>query len=489
MNKRVILILILSLTFMLGLMITGYSQDFDYNTQVRDSRNLYKGESFTIEFSNMTVGGTYPVRIERLSRDGTLHSVLSSVNIVPLSDGTYAWSFDISAYYTIPEGGFPFRIVDDTTGRVLEYMYITDTPSVSFTSSGDRRGPYEAVGIGDIVYNDYGVGLLHNPEDTTGISVSSDGYILLHYRLPIASTSATYTIRLYNELTNESYDITSDDIYEYQADGTGAPQARRSYIVLSPNSVYPSIIDEDSANLAWSTGFNPMRANLAEGVYSYELLDETLARVATGESVLLVTNEPKLWELTSPRFRIREGSVKTWVIYRYSETISSVYNNHLFEDMLTSTYYSDRLATYSEVTEIMYRTEYLYTGEGLARWDIETTENFNNGLTAGSYYFYLTESYEVYEVAQLDDSLNNMLESFGLSGTLGELFFSVLIIILTSLGLAYINAGSTVIMIAVLGLVGVFSLLGFIPIWLIVGVLIFGGIGLLNSFGSGGGAD
>lgn len=83
------------------------------------------------------------------------------------------------------------------------------------------------------------------------------------------------------------------------------------------------------------------------------------------------------------------------------------------------------------------------------------------------------------------ESLNEYLDTVGLGSTFGQLFFTVMIIIFIVLALNLIDAPTPIIVISAIGLVIVATAFGFIPIWVILGI-VMATVGLIYTNISGG---
>lgn len=441
-----------------------------------------------ISFTNLETYEDYSIKVNRLDDNGEyreqIYGTINNSGSEGVIDFTYEFKDDLE------EHGFPYEVEIAKEGQSYTTImkgYVAEPPSEDFRSSGVNRGSYEAVGMGTVVYNSNGEGYLHDEENHTQVLTEYGDYMLLHYRFPSASKSDEHIIRIFDENNQEiELEISTKDIYEFQ--GNDDAKARRSFILVNTNGEIPAFVD-DRADTSFTVRDNPFKAQVEKGVYSYELEDTVNNEYYKGESVWLVgENGNEEFNLYPERDSIREGYSIIWNVIRNTEEISEVYNRHFFVDIPKQEEYGNQIENeYKERSQIRYRvSDDIGVGEeGSVYWSIEktldgdTVVDWQNGRSGSEYTFTFKEDYEIRFAKEIEDALTDFLDSIGLSDEAGQIMFVMISIVAVSAGLAFIGAGLPVLMIANFGLIGVFALIGFIPLWLIIGLIMLAVMGLM----------
>jgi hypothetical protein len=445
-----------------------------------------KEQPVDIDFTGLEPNKDFSVSVQRLDSNGrvieTIHSAIISSNVDGIANFTYVFGDNFNDF---KQRGFPYQVKFE--GITVMKGYVAEPPSDDFRSSGVYRGYFEAVGMGTVVYNEFGEGLLHDEKNHAQVLTEENGYMLLHYRLPIASIDNEHIIRIFNENNQEiELTISSNDIYAFQ--GNTDAEARRSFILVNTSGEELPFVDERAYSLSWVNGDNPFKAKVDKGVYTYELEDTVDVETYKGESVWLVGNKDNQeFDLYADRTDIREGHVIRWNVIRETKEIADVYNSHTFFDVPSQENFGDEIEDgYERNTLIRYRVDdSIGVGEyGCVSWFIEktlvagTVVDWQNGISGSEYAFYFEEDYEIRSPAEIADALTDFLDNIGLGDEAGKVMFTMLSIIAVSAGLAFAGVGTTVILIANFGLVGLFALIGFIPLWLIIGLIMLAVAGL-----------
>lgn len=488
--KKGLLFVVLTLLMIFAFALPASAQNWD--SEVNNAYFHYAGgdagteQPVDIDFSDLDTYEDFSVSVQRLDSNGNVTETIHNATIT--SDGDGEASFEYEFEDDFEEHGFPYQVKFE--GTTVMKGFVAEAPSEDFRSEGDYRGSFEAVAMGKVVYNEGGEGLLHDAEKHEQVLTEHGDYMLLHYRLPVASEDDEHIIRIFDE-NNEETEITisSEDIYEFQ--GNTDEDARRSFILVNTSGEELDFIDDRAYSQSYEEN-NPFEADIDKGVYTYELEDTVDVDTYEGESVWLVGEDgEEEFDLYADRTNIREGHNIRWNVIRNTEEIADVYNEHIFLDVPTQDDYGDEIAeAYEENTLIRYRvSDEIGVGEeGSVNWFIEKTleddsvVDWQNGISGSEYTFDYEKDYEIRTPDEIEDALTDLLDNIGLGDEAGQILFSMISIIAVSAFLAFTGVSSIVILIANFGLIGVFALIGFIPLWLIIGLIMLAVAGLFVAF-------
>lgn len=419
----------------------------------------------------------YQFQLIRLDSNGNAIEIIRTFEGYTPSDGIVNITHEFEA------AGFPYEVVDAINGLSIMKGYVLERPSDSFITSGTGRERYFALAINDVAYNTSN-GFLFDGSNHQQHLVRQGDYFILHYRLPYASHDNDYRIRIAYENENRIYlEFSTHDIYAYQG-GTGR-NYRRAFIVVSTNGEIPPFVDNKNniAVTSFSRADNPFTAKFEKGVYTMAGFDNENIKRADGQSPLLIGNRAdREWYLTADSLSVRQGYPISWQIFRETKEISDVFNDHVFLDIPKQENFGELISReYSRIVNHRYVVnDGIGIGEnGGVRWFIESPDDWFFGVTSQEFGYELITEYTIRLPQPIEDSLKDFLGSFGFNNTIGYIIFSVIILIAVSFVLAYYGAGTAVIAVANFGLIGIFAVLGFIPLWLIVGVIMFSVIGLI----------
>lgn len=436
-------------------------------------------EPMTVEVTGAEADEEYTFAVEEITENGNFDRNITTFTETADSNG------NLTVEYTFNEQngeGYPYRLQDVERGETLMKGFVADTPHEEFRDSNDNRGSFDAVAFGNVVYNDDSFNNLMYDGDNPNQSVVQQGdYILLHYRLPIASQDDEHRINIASENTESELGyISSKDIYDFQGgDDTGE---RRSFLVLNTDGSIPAFIDDNTDTSFDDSTLNPFEANLSKGVYTAMLEDTVDDEEYLSENPLFVSDvEEEEWQLYADNSSVREGYFIRWNVIRETEEIWEVMEDDLFLDTPRQDNFVDQLEEYNDSTVIRYRvSDDIDVGEeGSVTWELakSSTGDWYYGHSNAVFNVDITEDYEIREFRALEDNVNSFLSSIGLDDTAGEMFVVTLVTVTATILVIWLGGGFSTVAVVNAGLIALFSIIGFIPLWFIivlVMIIIFG---------------
>lgn len=388
--------------------------------------------------------------------------------------------------HNFEEAGFPYEVVDTINNISIMKGYVLEPPSPDFRTAGGGREASFALAINDVAYNT-GTGFLFDGNNHQQHLVKQGDYFILHYRMPSNSPNNDFRIKIAYENENRIFlEFSMDDIYTFQG-GSGIDH-RNAFIIVSTNGEIPAFVDNRNniAVASFTKADNPFTAKFEKGVYTMAGYDNQNVKRADGQSPILIgTNADREWLLTADSLSVRHGYQIRWNVFRETKEISDVYNKHRFIDIPRQDDFGELISRdYRRIVNIRYIvSDEIGVGEnGSVYWYIENPNNWFFGVDTSEFRYVLSSDYVIRLPHSIEDSLKDFLAGFGFDNTIGYMIFSVVILVAVSFVLAYYGAGTTVIAVANFGLIGIFAALGFIPLWLIVGMVMFAVIGLITVF-------
>jgi len=84
------------------------------------------------------------------------------------------------------------------------------------------------------------------------------------------------------------------------------------------------------------------------------------------------------------------------------------------------------------------------------------------------YYLSLFDTYKIRGATGIQEATDGWLDSIGFADTTGKMLISMIIIIAISILLFVLKANFTIVLIIDFAVIGLLSLLGFIPVWIIL---------------------
>ena len=277
-----------------------------------------------------------------------------------------------------------------------------------------------------------------------------------------------------------------DDIYTFQG---GRPlDYRTGFIIVSTNGEIPAFVDnrDNIAVTSFTRADNPFTTRFEKGVYTMAAFDNQNVKRADGQSPILIgSNALREWLLTADSPSVRHGYQIRWNVFRETKEISDVFSKHRFIDIPRQEDFGELISRdYRRILNIRYIvSDEIGVGEnGSVYWYIENPNDWFFGVDSWQFKYVLTSDYSIRLPIPIQDSLKDFLAAFGLDNTIGYMIFSVIMMVAVSFVLAYYGAGTIIIAVANFGLIGIFATMGFIPLWLIVGMVMFGVIGLVTVF-------
>ncbi len=419
----------------------------------------------------------YQFQLRRLDNHG------NAIEIIRIFNGSTPTDGIVNLNHVFEEVGFPYEVVDSINGVSIMKGFVLERPSDSFRSIGPGRELFFGLAVNDVAYNT-STDFLFDGKNHQQHLVKQGDYFILHYRFPIDSLGNDYRIKFAYENENKIVlEFSADDIYTFQ--GGTQPAHRRGFIVVSTNGDIPAFVDnrDNIAVTSFSIADNPFTAKFEKGVYTMAGFDNENNKKADGQSPLLIgSRADREWHLTADSLSVRQGYPITWHVFRETKEISDVFNMHFFLDIPSQKDFREIISReYNRMVNLRYVVnDKIGIGEkGSVSWFIERQGDWFFGLPRGKFNYELISEYTIRFPQPIEDSLKDFLGNFGLNNTIGYIIFSVIILIAVTFVLAFYGAGTTAIAVANFGLIGIFAVLGFIPLWLIVGMVMFGVIGLI----------
>ncbi len=422
----------------------------------------------------------YRFQLIRLDNNGNAVEIIRTFEGYTPTDGV------VSIYHIFEEAGFPYEVVDSINNISIMKGYVIESPSLDFCSEGGGREMYFALAINDVAYNT-GDGFLFDGQNHQQHLVKQGDYFILHYRMPYGSIDNDYRIKIAYENENRIFlEFSIDDIYTFQ--GGNGLNHRKAFIIVSTNGEIPAFVDNRNniALTSFTKADNPFTARFEKGVYTMAGFNNENVKRADGQSPILIgNNADREWLLSADSLSVREGYQISWNVFRETKEISNVFNKHSFLDIPRQDNFEELISRdYRRIVNIRYIVnDVIGVGEnGSVKWFIENPNNWFFGVDSRQFNYVFTSDYTIRLPIPIQDSLKDFLAAFGFDNTIGYMIFSVIMMVAVSFLLAYYKAGTTVIAVANFGLIGIFAALGFIPLWLIVGMVMFAVIGLVTVF-------
>lgn len=488
-----VILLVLLLTVVLPVnkvYATNKISTYDYEATLYSPRMHYRTDEFDnliplnikIDYRDKT-NIPYQFQLRRLDKNG------NSVEVIKTWEGNTDSTGLVNLVYKFEDAGFPYEVVDTINSITIMKGFVLEFPSEKFAMNGEGREAFFALAVNDVAYNTAeGSEFLFNPNKPEQHLVKYGDYFILHYRMPYDSPSNDYRIKIAYENENRIFlEFSMDDIYEFQG-GTSFDH-RVAFIVVSTNGEIPPFVDNRNniAITSFKRADNPFTAKFEKGVYTMAGFDNNNVKRADGQSPLLIGEKAdKEFYLLADSYSVRQGYLISWNVFRETKEISDVFNKHIFLDVPSQENFGDLISgEYKRILNIRYIVDDVVGigDKGIVHWTIENPNNWYFGLNSDLFKYYISAEYEIRRPQPIVDNIKTFLGSFGFDNTIGYMLFSVIVLIAVTFVLAYYGANTTVIAVAVFGLVGVFASMGFIPLWLIIGMVMFAAIGLITIIG------
>lgn len=459
----------------------------EYDVNLLSPRMHYRTDDFGLEIPlniSFDYGDKtdipYSFQLIRLDNNG------NAVEIIRIFEGYTPANGVVNIMHVFEEAGFPYEVADVINNISIMKGYVIERPSPDFCSEGGGRQTKFALAINDVAYNT-GTGFLFDGTNHQQHLVKQGDYFILHYKLPYDSRDKDYRIKIAYENENIIFlEFSIQDIYTFQ--GGNTISYRQAFIVVSTNGEIPAFVDNRNniAVASFTKADNPFTAKFKKGVYTMAGFDNLNVKGADGQSPILIgSNADREWFLTADSLSVRQGYQIRWNVFRETKEISDVFNEHVFIDIPRQDEFGELITTdYRRIVNIRYIvTDTIGVGEnGSVGWFINNPNNWFFGLDSNQFSYVLSSDYSIRLPNSIEDNLKDFLTAFGFDNTIGYMIFSVITLVAVSFVLAYYKAGTTVIAVANFGLIGIFAALGFIPLWLIVGMVMLAVIGLITVF-------
>lgn len=425
-------------------------------------------------------GVPYQFQLRRLDTNG------NAIEVIKTWEGTTNSFGFVHLKHEFKNGGFPYEVTDTINNISIMKGFVLDPPSEDFKSTGKGRLSDFALAVNDVAYNT-GKGFLFNPEKPEQHLVKYGDYFILHYRMPYDSLGNDFRIKIAYENEKRIFlEFSMDDIYNFQGGATNSH--RWAFIVVSTNGKLPPFVDnrDNIAVTCFEKADNPFTAKFEKGVYTIAGFDRNNVKRADGQSPLLIGNKAEReWYLSANNYSVRQGYLINWTVIRETKEISDVFNRHSFFDAATQKDFGELISSeYKKVLNIGYIVEDVLgvKNKGFVYWTIQPSNSWYFGLNSYDFEYSFKQEYEIRTPQPIEDNLKTFLGSFGFDNTIGYMLFSVIMLIAVTFVLAYYGANTSVIAVADFGLIGLFATMGFIPLWLIVGMVMFAVAGLITVF-------
>ncbi len=482
---------------------TRYDADYDSKLNVFSGSEEIKIdlESDTFQFDGDTtiIVDQWEIEVYLLDVDGTEKELLHYTVLTPDGNGeaTFSWTPDEGT-----EGALLVKGIEDENTHNLGLFFTVPEPPAQFFVDPSLQDGRVIVGSDNfdlIAEGDRG----HDYENII-VAEERGAYMILYWYGDYSSLGtfeSDWELTVYNESTEESQTVTMSQIRS----ALNMSTADRDYgfIVLdtTEDGSLPILDREEHGFVSVFTLFTNIGDNLGEGVYSYSIYDDrNFNYVSIGDSVFYIDysydyNLP-LWNMEAENYRMPLGRSVQWNFTRNTELFWELYTYHNFRDV------TNALETDSQtINEILSEwslnntLRYSSTKEGTnpVTWDFTPEVGFewSNGVDSmlgGDETFYLFEvndEYEVRTTRNIDESLIAVLGAFGMDNELGQFLFAVIVLTAVGFMIAVYNVPLIFAFVALVAWLGVFTVFGFLPAWIIVivgmaliviiGLFVFGG--------------
>ena len=487
MNKKV-LVISMVLMVLFGSFSFAYSGDDGglvvglLGYDVTSPRNLYDDYKFEMTLSNNPDDVDIEFRVYNIET-GVLEKTIDRTLFANNSTFSEAVFGTLNYRYT---NTYRYELYTVVNNVQLFEGFVAKTPSVNWYENADNAESefYDGATIGDSVYNDiYLFDLLFDPQKPNQTVFTTDDYFTLHYKFSSTDMGGFYNF--YHENTSETYNLSYDDIVRYQTQSEYNTDTKRSFMVIPVNGNADSIYSYDVSQY-FTTGDNIMDVGFNKGVYTYKQVNPDSTTSVYGQTDLVISDDNIEWDFYSDNNSIKTGSfVYTNFINNTSE-VYDIYSNILLSDLYLGNIYSSQYSSYNDFVTFNYRLIDMNTGEIQGEQNLYIDSDVaiaRNGFAFENYSRKIVNFYEIRFVEDVGTALTTFLESFGLGGTAGGIFFTAIIILISVVMLGMYNVGTSVIGLVAITLLTAFAFIGLIPIWFVLLLGIFGALTLFNSLG------
>lgn len=413
----------------------------------------------------------YTIKMEQIDLNGNVVDLITTFYIDPedpLSTGEY-WDTII----------YDWSTANIYTTEPLFYRLMYNNINI-YTGGIMVRPNYldyggDSIEFGTYVYNNSG---LVDAEDQFQFTnnINDNLMILLHYRFStsVIGFGNEYYIKFMDLGTmTDEFTLQSDSILTVQDGGVDTDTEHlNSFIPLFIGDEFPSFLETDFWNLNEDLEtyfFNDFDI----GSYLLYVNDDVGVFIPDSESsaILNITETDKVFSLSLNYTNIVINESQKATFYKDNLIADSVYTTMIAYDAGILTDWSDLVDDIPTVYAINYSLlQTLETGDHVAVvWQLEPTIlpyslDTTDYLIAENITYYVTDS------VTIDTSLTKTFDWFGWNDDKGLLFVSVAIIIIANIIMVALGVQLIPILIVNGAIIGMLSFLGFLPLWLIIGI-------------------
>jgi hypothetical protein len=417
-----VLLLGLLAAFLLGPVraLAQVPQDYtsDYNVG-----GLYTDTALIYEFSGLDSTVEYTWKVERVNDNDAPIETVGTWSVGP---GSATATRFINYWPSNIEG--PLRVVDHW-GQVVGRHYITAAPHSEWFQT-NAVNTQEKSGVALVVYNDVDANnYQHDETNPESVLVASGDRVLFHYRTDaLGTTDVIRLVDIDGGATVAEYPLS--ELYDFNGGGGSTEDAFRfwSYVVLSTDGTPPTWIDGDKSSSTFTVD-NPHTLVLPAGAYEYARLTSAGALVAEGESILLVSSDPRPEEWTvTLRGSVSGGDPQTLRLRASTEAIWDALDSRTIEDSLLGSQLAV-IDAWALVRHDQYLTAVTSSADATSSWCLAATAL--TWATASERRLCESADYLIRPNPGLTPRLENLLQAWDLNDDLGHLMMFTVGVVLS----------------------------------------------------------
>lgn len=321
--------------------------------------------------------------------------------------------------------------------------------------------------------------------------LDTDRYMILHYRIPQAliNVYGNRSIYITDLITNTIEEIyTTDDILSLQmlSDITQATDFINSFIVIPLDETVSGglltsydIIDDR---------FDSFLHAYEEGSYYIAIFDGATTYYGASAVWNIMQENKDPFELDLSMSEVTLTDLQRVMFHKNSELLYSGYTTTVAQDMSKGVSYVDNInASNYYFSASYYPYELATVGDIITfKWYVEPSF-MPYSLDPSDFTIEMEQTYLIIEERGLDADIDTLRTTLGMGDTIGGAIFSIMVIFFINLMLLRLTKSLFIFSIVDLTLVGLFSYLGFLSMWFIMGIVLLALLGIKLAMGSGGG--
>lgn len=424
---------------------------------------------------------------------------ISSTNVDGYEEHTYEATLPAPVS---TEEGYIYVAYDGVGGNILSGGYVFASVSDEFADPlTDVRTYVDAIGINNSPYLDIVDDYQFNNNYDDYLFNNANNFVIIHSRVNATDYGAS-SIKFYSENTDQVETIDYQNNYEHYCDITyviAMPSSYECVFYASKGLTLPPLLNYLNINTTYTQyiwdvieDYQTANTNLLVdggyadnlGVYTYALWDGS-DYLATGETPLYYMSLFNDMNITS--HQIRNGRSLFLTIDKPYSYLDDIYTYDYLYDNNTGIYEFD-INDNEEQTIIMEVFDGLTPDDATVTYHLQNVSGaYNNGASESAYDVYMQDSYVMTSAEPFPDKVDTWMDDLGMNSTLGKILVSSILLVLTTIGIFLYTKNIIAVLFVDFILLALLAVLGIIPLWIILFIimLFFGGL-FIKSRGGGG---